>query len=87
MTTVTSPTGKYGLYDMRDSCWLGDANGPVRYDDRAICLIAAAVASEQLGRVIAIRRYYCEEPVLVDEVETRMGPIEAIRNIERRAKC
>lgn len=41
--------GQFGLYDAVDNLWIGDDNGPFRYDDEIVARLVAEVTSRSLG--------------------------------------
>jgi len=75
---------KFGLWDARVRAWLGNAAGPLEYDEELIAKAAATILSEQLGYVIRPLPIDRRKKVYKDEVKTRFGPVEAIDRIEKR---
>ena len=80
----------WGIYDTQDNLWIGNADGPLTYEDHTLARIAAQVAEEALlGTDLAMRFQAREIPWrawrLRDEVKLKHTPLEAIRRIEGRA--
>lgn len=76
--------GQWGLYDCRDKCWLGNADGPLTYEEHLLARAAATISTEKLGRFI--RPLVIDKPPfhLKDEVTSRYTGAEAIDRIEKR---
>lgn len=86
---------KWGIYDSRDQCWLGDDNGPKLFDDadpalkgnaEPIAKVAAQGAAMQLRRdprEIRAKEYDGTGTKLKDQVEPKMSMEEALRRMER----
>ncbi len=78
---------KYGLFDTRDSLWIGSDDGPLTYDDRTLAQCAAQVVSMQLfGTDLSPRiqvKEYPEGPArLRDELPVKYDGETALRRIE-----
>lgn len=94
---MTEDFSKYGIYDTKDNCWIGDSSGPrlFTHEDSekangmpqyVMARIAAQMAEVQmgydLGRLRA-REFTERDLKLKDEVSTKMGPLEALDKLER----
>jgi hypothetical protein len=89
-------TARYGIYDTRDNCWIGDKSGPrvfTREDSvkanglpqRLMAQIAAQMAEKQLGYGMGRLRaqeFNDSNLTLKDEVPTKMTPVEALIRLE-----
>jgi hypothetical protein len=76
---------KYGLVDTKDGLWMGDDNGPAVFDTEVLAKIAAQLLDEQLGQALGRTRakpYDDTKKRKVDEVASKMTPLEALRRIE-----
>jgi hypothetical protein len=80
---------KYGLWDTKDKCWLGNGSenkGPNLYDDEQLARAAATVASRMLklplGRIRALPFKDAENLVYKDQVEAELSCEEAIASLE-----
>jgi hypothetical protein len=80
---------KYGLWDTKDKCWLGNGEkekGPNTYDDEKLAKTAAVVATEMLqfekGRIIALPFNPKDELKFKDEIEGPFTCDEAIERLE-----
>jgi hypothetical protein len=87
MKTALTKNGKYGVFDTKDKCWLGNDEGPWRYDDEMLARAAATIVNERMGLVSRFRKM--EHPkrvasVLWDEITPRISAEQAIKNIEAR---
>jgi hypothetical protein len=87
METALTKNGKYGVFDTKDKCWLGNDDGPWRYDDEMLARAAATIANERMGLIRRFRKM--EHPkqvanVLKDEIAPRISGEQAIKNIEGR---
>lgn len=86
---------RFGIYDTKDNCWIGDDKGPKLFDpadfdgDEAKAKILARVAAQVIdvrlkqapGRLQA--REYDEKPkVFKDEIATHMTSLDALKKIE-----
>ena len=74
----------WGLWDARDKCWMGNAQGPLRYNDRMLARVAATIATEMFGRIIRPMLLPGKPYILKDEVTSRFDGAEAIQRIENR---
>ena len=77
--------GWWGLYDTQTDTWLGQAEGPVTYEDNEIAQVAAAIVETQLrweiGRLRA-KVYQAGVIVKRDEINTHMTGLDALRRLE-----
>ena len=76
---------KWGLYDTKDNCWLGDSDGPKLFDDESLAQIACRVIDVQTktpaGRTRA--RIFNEGPLKKkDEVKIYRSGEDAIERLE-----
>lgn len=90
---------RYGIYDTRDNCWIGDETGPRVFTSedsdkanglpqRVLAQIAAQMAEKQLG--YGMGRLRAQEFrdggfTLKDEVQTKMTALEALIRVENGA--
>lgn len=79
---------KYGLWDVKDKCWLGNganSKGPNLYDDERLARAAATVASRMLkvplGRIRALP-FTGESLTFKDQVQAEMSAEEAIASLK-----
>lgn len=75
---------KYGIYDTKDKCWMGNSYGPILYTDEEACRAAATVCGE---RFEAPTRYRCKpftdkDVHLKDVVTPTVSAEDAIKKIE-----
>ena len=78
---------KYGLYDAKDNCWLGDNYRPAVFYRQDLAKLAAIVANKRTNRYkeeqwIEARPYILKEPKLMGYVETEMSALEALKHLE-----
>lgn len=87
---------RYGIYDTKDNCWMGDTKGPKIFDSvqfdgvklpeaKDAADIAAQMACAQLGWPITrLRaRIFDEGPLRhKDDLKTKMGSLKALERIE-----
>lgn len=78
---------QWGIFDVKDSCWIGNDDGPRLYDDHMLARIAAQVSECQFyGTDLGCRheaRVYPGGPMrLRDQVEAKLTPVAALRRIE-----
>jgi hypothetical protein len=81
------PPPPYALYDPTGKCWLGNDDGVRTFDNWDDARIAAAIATEQLGRtklreLIRPAHYDGRANKLKDEVPTKMTPVAALQLLE-----
>lgn len=78
---------KYGIWDTKDQCWMGNVSGPLYYDDHYIARAAATIITEQFAftRTFAVKELPVEPFAEKDTVEAKFDGEEAIRRIE--GKC
>ena len=46
---AATPTGRFGLFDEVDALWVGNQEGPLRYDNEVVARLAAEVACRMVG--------------------------------------
>jgi hypothetical protein len=79
----------YGVYDERDSCWIGDESGPKQFDNFILARIAAQVYEDQIhgtdmgGRFVA-RELPQDAFRLKDQVAPRRSTLASLQRIEGR---
>lgn len=76
---------KWGLYDTKDKCWLGDNDGPKLYDDEKLATIACRVIDVQTKRPAGrTRARIFDEEFLQkkDDIEVFRSGEEAIERLE-----
>jgi hypothetical protein len=77
----------YGLFDTKDNCWFGDADGPREFEDFMLARCAAQMVETQImgsdlgGRIVA-REIPEEEWHLKDEVPVKRTALKALQVIE-----
>jgi hypothetical protein len=76
---------KYGVYDTKDNCWIGDSKGPKLFENENLAMVAARIVDVQLrntpGRCKALP--FGEEPVFKkDELKTHMTAEAALQRLE-----
>lgn len=77
---------KYGLYDTKDNCWLGDDNGPKSHDDKLVAQIAAqimeyAVTGTDLGKRIVAKELPEDITRLKDSIDLKYSTEEAYKRL------
>lgn len=84
---AATPNGKFGLYDTQDHCWIGNDEGPLRYDDFQVARLAAEASAAMLGwrivRVRAVEYVKKGQPRLKDELPTVRSAEDALKALER----
>ena len=77
----------YGVFDTKDSCWMGTEEGVIRYEEELHARAAATVINEQFGETIRFRARKLERGSFTqrDMIEAKMTGAEAIKRIEERA--
>lgn len=78
----------YGVFDTRDSVWMGNENGILRFEEEVLARAAATVINEQMGERVRFRAREVPRNMMFaqrDEIKTKMTPEEAIKRIEERA--
>jgi hypothetical protein len=83
---------KYGIYDTKDNCWLGDENGLKLFEEpingvgpETLAQISAQLAAEQVGYPMGrlqARLFEHGEMTLRDRIDTKMTPEEALIRLE-----
>lgn len=85
-TKLSNPSeGPWGLLDTQDNVWMGDDAGPKIYTEYLLARVAAQMMDEQLGQKPGRTRalpYKGGATRLRDKVKTRMGALQALRNLE-----
>ena len=72
---------KYGLYDQRDHCWMGNGAEALTYDDYTLAKTAAEAVDRRLGRIVGITQVRPIPPdvnKLKDHLPTVMTTEQAI---------
>lgn len=82
----THKPGRWGLWDTKDKLWLGNANGPLTYDDRDHARVAATICTERVGYVVRVKQIEDTPDVLRDIITPEMSSEQAIDKIEGRVK-
>lgn len=78
---------RWGIYDTRDNCWIGDDAGPQVFEDHLLARISAQVMEDMLygsdlgGRLVA-KELNSNALRLKDEVPVKHSAIESLRRIE-----
>ncbi len=77
----------WGIYDTKDKLWIGDNSGPRLFpeDQHDIAVLAAEIVAVQLGHAITryrAREFFGWDAHLVDEINTKMTPEEALKCLE-----
>lgn len=70
----------WGIFDTRDKCWLGDANGPKSYQDELMARAAATIVNQQFRTLIRFRpRLLPKDKFRIkDEIEAPVTAEEAL---------
>ena len=84
----TKLIGRFGVYDTKDDCWLGDEKGPREFVYFLLARIAAEVWSDQLGVNRMTRRFEARELPsnddwsLKDTIDVKRSALESLTRIE-----
>lgn len=81
--------GHWGMWDVRDACWIGCETGPITYESQRVARCAGVVFSERFDRQIVpklFRNAHKDELVKKDEVTPAIGCDEAIARLAERHK-
>lgn len=77
---------KYGLYDTKGKCWLGNAEGPLTYDKKPVARAAARIIDIRLrwpaGRTRAMP-YTEDATILKDEMTPELSAEEAMDRLDQ----
>lgn len=76
---------RYGLYDIKDNCWLGNSEGPLLYEDQQLARIAARILDVRLGNPAGRTRaeeYLAEATTKLDDLQPKYSAEEAINRLE-----
>lgn len=80
-------TGRFGVYDTKDNCWLGDENGPKVFENYLVARVASQVyAMQSFGTDLVCRYKAMPIPEGInkkkDEVPTKMDTLQALTRLE-----
>lgn len=76
---------KYGVFDVKDKCWIGDDKGPRLFDDMLLARVAAEMVDVQLKTIMGRHRakpYLVEANKLRDEVQVQVSSERALELLE-----
>jgi hypothetical protein len=77
--------GKYGVFDPVEQNWVGNTEGALRYDDRDLARIAAAIVCKQMDWPLdRLQVKVCDltNPQFVREDATVRTSLEALQQLE-----
>jgi hypothetical protein len=78
---------KFGIFDIKDNCWIGTEDGPLSYDVELHAKAAATILNERRGTLALRARTLPEPPFLPkDTITPRLSAEEALRRLEQRIK-
>lgn len=80
---INNKNNKFGLFDVRDNCWLGDETAPYICDDETLAKAAATIMSTRMDRLIQALPYDPSPKKFKDTVTPEMSTAEAIIRVER----
>lgn len=78
---------KFGIYDTKDNCWLGDDSGPRTFEDFMLARVAAQIWEDQVtGTDLGGRFKAYEIPEgswnLKDHVAVKRSTLQSLRRVE-----
>ena len=81
--SFVDPSGKWGLLDTVDDVWMGTDEGPLRYNDHDLAMIAAEVFSRRMlwpiTRIRAVE--FTTADTKYDELTPDISADEALREM------
>lgn len=71
----------WGIYDTRDKCWMGTANGPLTYQDDMMARAAVTIMNMRFGTTTRFRKLPMWETDLIckDTVTPPLSAVEAMQ--------
>ena len=71
----------YGIYDVRDNCWLGNDKEPLTYSNYKLAYGIAIVTSKRIGRKVEARLYDKLPKIKKDALTFIISMEEALKKI------